>query len=43
VQAASVLGQRFAGSALAYLLDRLDYVPERTRPFNIGLGNGGFR
>jgi len=27
VQAASVLGQRFAGSALAYLLDRLDYVP----------------
>jgi class 3 adenylate cyclase len=29
VQAASVLGQRFAGSALAYLLDRLDYVPER--------------
>jgi len=29
VQAASVLGQRFAGSALAYLLDRVDYVPER--------------
>jgi len=29
VQAASVLGQRFAGSALAYLLDRPDYVPER--------------
>jgi tetratricopeptide (TPR) repeat protein len=29
VQAASVLGQQFAGSALAYLLDRLDYVPER--------------
>ena len=29
VQAASVLGQRFAGSALAHLLDRSDYVPER--------------
>jgi len=29
VQAAAVLGQRFAGSALAYLLDKLDYVPER--------------
>ena len=29
VQAASVLGQRFAGSALAYLLNRTDYVPER--------------
>jgi class 3 adenylate cyclase/tetratricopeptide (TPR) repeat protein len=29
VQAASVLGQRFAGSALAYLLDSADYVPER--------------
>ena len=29
VQAASVLGQRFVNSALAYLLDDLDYVPER--------------
>jgi len=29
VQAASVLGQRFAGSALAHLLDSSDYVPER--------------
>src|SRR6516162_4374112 len=29
VQAASVLGQRFAGSALAHLLDRSNYVPER--------------
>jgi class 3 adenylate cyclase/tetratricopeptide (TPR) repeat protein len=29
VQAASVLGQRFVNSALAYLLDRADYVPER--------------
>lgn len=29
VQAASVLGQRFAGSAPAHLLDRSDYVPER--------------
>jgi class 3 adenylate cyclase/tetratricopeptide (TPR) repeat protein len=29
VQAASVLGQRFAGSALTYLLDRENYVPER--------------
>jgi tetratricopeptide (TPR) repeat protein len=28
VQAASVLGQRFVNSALAYLLDRADYVPE---------------
>jgi class 3 adenylate cyclase/tetratricopeptide (TPR) repeat protein len=28
VQAASVLGQRFFGSALAYLLGRADYVPE---------------
>ena len=29
MQAASVLGQRFAGSALAHLLDRSNYVPER--------------
>jgi tetratricopeptide (TPR) repeat protein len=29
VQAASVLGQRFVGSALAHLLDASDYVPER--------------
>jgi hypothetical protein len=29
VQAASVLGQRFVNSALAYLLDRAAYVPER--------------
>jgi class 3 adenylate cyclase/tetratricopeptide (TPR) repeat protein len=29
VQAASVLGQHFISSALAYLLDRADYVPER--------------
>jgi class 3 adenylate cyclase/tetratricopeptide (TPR) repeat protein len=29
VQAASVLGQRFVNSALAYLLDRADYIPER--------------
>jgi tetratricopeptide (TPR) repeat protein len=28
VQAASVLGQRFVNSALAYLIDRTDYVPE---------------
>jgi len=28
VQAASVLGQRFVSSALAYVLDRADYVPE---------------
>jgi tetratricopeptide (TPR) repeat protein len=28
VQAASVLGQRFINSALAYLIDRADYVPE---------------
>src|SRR5262249_38084222 len=29
VQAASVLGQRFINSALAHLLDRADYTPER--------------
>jgi predicted ATPase len=29
VQAASVLGQRFANSTLGFLLDRADYVPER--------------
>jgi tetratricopeptide (TPR) repeat protein len=28
VQAASVLGQRFVNSALAYLLDRAEYVPD---------------
>jgi class 3 adenylate cyclase/tetratricopeptide (TPR) repeat protein len=42
VQAASVLGQRFVNSALAYLLDRADYVPERlvsrllVRPQQVG-------
>jgi predicted ATPase len=28
IQAASVLGQRFARAALAHLLDRADYAPE---------------
>ena len=45
VQAASVLGQRFVNSALAYLIDRPNYVPEHlvsrllVRPASVVLGH----